>query len=169
MTIRAVRAHELERLREIERAAGEVFRTIGMDAIADDEPPVVEELEEYRAAGRAWVAVDDADMPIAYVIVDVLDGAAHVEQVSVHPDHARQGLGRRLLDHVAQWARARGLDAMTLTSFRDVAWNAPYYERCGFIVLAEDDVGPELQARRDDETAHGLDPDRRVCMRRSLD
>jgi hypothetical protein len=65
-------------------------------------------------------------------------------------------------------ARQRGLDAVTLTTFRDVAWNAPYYERCGFRVLDETELGPGLRRVRDTEAAHGLDPARRVCMRRDL-
>jgi ribosomal protein S18 acetylase RimI-like enzyme len=130
---------------------------------------------------------DDGVEPIAgYVIVDVLDDpgpvagpaaagaahrerAAHVEQVSVDPRYARRGLGRRLLDHVAAVARKRGLDAVTLTTFRDVPWNAPYYVRCGFRVLGDDELGPGLRRVRDEEAVHGLDPARRVCMRRELD
>ncbi|MGH3698833.1 MAG: alpha/beta fold hydrolase [Pseudonocardiaceae bacterium] len=34
----------------------------------------------------------------------MVDGNAHVEQVSVHPDHARQSLGAALLDTAAAWA-----------------------------------------------------------------
>ncbi|MEY2474929.1 MAG: hypothetical protein QOG87_244 [Actinomycetota bacterium] len=168
MTIRAVRSEELERLRDIERSAGKVFRTIGMDAIADDEPPSVAELDAYRVGGRAWVVADDTDTPIAYVIVDVLDGNAHIEQVSVHPDHAGQRLGAQLVDHVATWAQEHGHPAVPLTTFRDVPWNAPYYLRCGFAVLDDADVAAELRARVDTETAHGLDPTLRVCMRRIL-
>jgi GNAT superfamily N-acetyltransferase len=166
MPIRAARSDDLDRLRDIERAAGQAFRAIGMDAIADDEPMSVAVLDEYRANGRVWVATDDEDAPVAYVVVDVLDGNAHVEQVSVHPDHAGRGLGAQLIDHVAAWAANQRLPAVTLTTFRDVPWNAPYYERCGFVVLDDADIGPELRRRVDEETAHGLDPTIRVCMRR---
>jgi GNAT superfamily N-acetyltransferase len=137
-----------------------------MDAIADDEPLALAELDAYRTAGRAWVVTDDADVPVAYVVVDVLDGNAHVEQVSVDPGHAGRRLGNRLVDHVVQWARDEGFPAVTLTTFRDVPWNRPYYERCGFVVLDPADMGPELAARVDEEAVHGLDPALRVCMRR---
>ena len=158
--------HELERLRDIERAAGQLFRTVGMDAVADDEPAPVAELEGYRRDGRAFVVADADELPVAYLLVEVLDGNAHVEQVSVHPDQAGRGLGGRLLEHAARWAAEQGLPALTLTTFRDVGWNAPYYERCGFAVMAEQDIGPQLRRRRHDEAEHGLDPDLRVCMRR---
>lgn len=138
-----------------------------MPDIAADEPASEATLESYRAAGRAW-AVESSGVVAGYVLVDVVDGAAHVEQVSVDPTFGRRGLGRRLIDQVAAVAEAEGRPAVTLTTFRDVPWNAPYYRRCGFRDLAESELGPELRRRRDAEAAHGLDPMRRVCMRRDL-
>ncbi|MEO5722959.1 MAG: hypothetical protein ABIQ39_14360, partial [Ilumatobacteraceae bacterium] len=48
---------DAEALRCIERLAGEAFRTIGMDWVADGEVPSVDTLVGYAAAGRSWVAV----------------------------------------------------------------------------------------------------------------
>ena len=59
------------------------------------------------------------------LLLDVVDGAAHIEQVSVHPDHARQGLGRALIEHASSWARSRDLHSLTLTTYVDVPWNGP--------------------------------------------
>jgi ribosomal protein S18 acetylase RimI-like enzyme len=92
--IRAARPYDLSALPELERAAGAPFRDLGMAAVADDEPPTVAGLAVFQRDGRAWVATDDADQPVAYLLVEVVDGNAHVEQVSVHPCHARQGLGK---------------------------------------------------------------------------
>lgn len=166
-TIRPPRPDELHVLGEIEVAAGRAFLDVGMPEIAGDPPPSVEDLERYRAGGRAWVVEVDGRLA-GYVLVDVVDGHAHVEQVSVHPDHGRQGLGRRLLDHVAGWARERGDGEVTLTTFREVPWNAPYYERCGYRRLADDELGPELVALMAEEATHGLDPAQRVAMSRPL-
>jgi ribosomal protein S18 acetylase RimI-like enzyme len=198
--IRPPRADELERLRDIERAAGRVFADVGLPEVAADEPPPVAVLERYRLGGWAWVATapgeadggqaDGAgapggdggpsagdDLAVGYVIVDVLDEpgpghgsgrSAHIEQVSVDPRFAGRRVGARLVDHVAAEARRRGLDAVTLTTFRDVPWNAPYYEGCGFRTLAEDELGPGLRRVRAEEAAHGLDPALRVCMRREI-
>ena len=76
---------------------------------------------------------------MAYLLLDVVDGAAHVEQVSVHPDHARQGIGRALIERAATWAYCHGLDALTLTTYIEAPWNGPYYERLGFSYLAADE------------------------------
>src|SRR5215210_4460896 len=92
--IRPARADELPALRAIEVAAGQLFAAIEMTRIAEEEPFTLGELRRHHREGRVWVAVDAADRPVAYLIADVVDGNAHVEQVSVHPDHARRGVGR---------------------------------------------------------------------------
>jgi GNAT superfamily N-acetyltransferase len=114
----------------IERRAGELFRTVGLDAVADDEPFPIDEL----VAGDVWVAVEDG-VVAGYVCSLVLDGTTHVEQVTVDPAFARRGIGARLLDHLG--------GPLTLTTFRDVPWNGPYYERLGFRPITE--LGPELR------------------------
>lgn len=157
---------DLPLLREIERAAGEAFRAAGMPEIADDEPPALEVLAGYQRAGRAWVVDGDEGTPVAYLIADVVDGNLHVEQVSVHPDSAGRGLGRALIEHAAGYAKDHGLPALTLTTFAEVPWNAPYYARLGFAVLDAGELGPGLREIRRREAAHGLDRWPRVCMRR---
>jgi GNAT superfamily N-acetyltransferase len=162
--IRAAVDADLPVLQDIERAAGEAFHAVGMPEIADDEPLPTAVLAAYAEAGRAWVAVDADDRPVAYLIADVLDGNLHIEQVSVHPRAARRGIGRGLIEHAAAYARAHGLAALTLTTFTDVPWNAPYYERCGFRLLPN--PGPALKALIQAESAHGLNRWPRVAMHR---
>lgn len=152
-------------IRQIERLAGERFREVGLDSVADDEPDTVESLAAYAGAGRSWVAIGPAGEPVGYVLVDLVDNCAHVEQISVRPDHQGTGVGRALLDQVRAWAISTGREAITLTTFADVSWNRPLYERLGFHVVDDIDIGPGLRAVREAEAAHGLDPATRVCMR----
>lgn len=93
------------------------------------------------------------------------NGAAHVEQLSVHPEHARQGVGRTLIERAVSWAQDHGLDAVTLTTYVEVPWNGPYYERLGFRYLTIEEETPELRAIRDHERASGLDAWPRACTR----
>jgi len=166
--IRALAWDELEPAREIERAAGGLFAVIGMPEIAADEPLSVDELDRFRRAGLAWTAIDPDDRPMAYLIAGRLGNGLHLEQLSVHPRAARRQVGRGLIEHAAAYAAASGLACLTLTTFAEVPWNAPYYRRCGFRVLEEDEWGPGLRAIREEEAARGLDRWPRVCMRRDL-
>jgi GNAT superfamily N-acetyltransferase len=166
--VRPPRRDELEALRSLERDAARAFAEIGMPEIADDEPLSVAELETFRARGRAWVAVDERDRPVAYLLSAVVDDCLHVEQVTVAPSHARRGLGAALLEHLAAIALAEGRPALTLTAFREVPWNAPYYERLGFAVVEPADQGPELAALVAHEAASIPGDAARVAMRRPL-
>ncbi|MGH9217465.1 MAG: GNAT family N-acetyltransferase, partial [Acidimicrobiales bacterium] len=81
VAVRPPSTDELPALRKIERLAGERFRDVGLPEVADDEPWSLDMLARYARDGRCWVAVDDAAGPIGYVLVDSIDGNAHVEQV----------------------------------------------------------------------------------------
>ena len=167
MTFRVHTAAPIDapRLREIELLAGEQFRETPYAFVADHDPFTLDELAAYERDGRSWVAVGADDRPIGYIVVDLVDGNAHVEQVSVLPHHQGQGVGRMLMAVVDGWARAARCPAITLTTFVDVPWNAPLYRHLGFDVLAASELGPDLRALVAAEAAHGLDPRTRVCMR----
>ncbi|MCG8969074.1 GNAT family N-acetyltransferase [Streptomyces sp. CL12-4] len=113
MDIRSSRVNELPVLQDLERAAGQRFHDIGMPEIADDEPLPLGELLRYQQSGLAWVAVDPADVPIAYLIADRVDGGIHVEQVSVHPHSARRGIGGSLMNYLADHAKYEKAPALT--------------------------------------------------------
>jgi GNAT superfamily N-acetyltransferase len=93
--------------------------------------------------------------------------AVHLEEIDVHPDHGRRGLGARLIRHLCHWAAGKGYDAVTLTTFRDVPWNFPFYTRLGFEVVPPEQVSASLREIVEDEARRGLDPLRRVVMKRS--
>ncbi|WP_433262331.1 GNAT family N-acetyltransferase [Actinosynnema sp. CS-041913] len=156
--IRPARPDEFPVLQAVEVASGEPFREFGLPDIADDDPMPLDTLRRLHV----WVAADPR--PVAWIAAEPVDGYAHVEQVSVHPGHARQGIGARLLDHVEGWAAANGLRGLTLTTFRDIPWNAPYYVRLGFEEVTE--LSPGLRAIMDAEDARGLERSKRVCLRR---
>ncbi len=96
------------------------------------------------------------------------NGDPHVEQVSVHPDRAGHGIGAALLAAAEQLARARGHRRITLTTFRDVPWNGPYYARLGWSVVREADLTPALAAARRHERDLGFDEWPRQAMAKSL-
>ena len=155
-------------MQAIEVSAGDAFRGLGMDSVADDPPLSSDALAAYADAGLAWVATDSLDCPAAYILVREVDGWAHIEQVSVHARHAGQRLGQALIEEAGCWAADAGLQGLTLTTFADVPWNGPYYSRIGFEPVPEDRWSPGLREIVAEETAHGLDAWPRVVMKRPL-
>jgi GNAT superfamily N-acetyltransferase len=163
--IRVARQDDLAILPVIEQAAAAVFRATPYAYLADHDP-VTAEVD--LAHEYVWLVVDGADQPIAFAIVHLLAEAVHLHELDVHPDHARQGLGRRLIATIADWARARGATALTLTTFDDVPWNGPYYTRLGFRTLDLATLSPGLQAVRQGEAEAGLPMEHRICMQLDL-
>ncbi len=155
-SIRLARQDELTRLQAIEQAAAQLFRDTRYNAIADDDPMPLTSLERWFTNGKLWVAVDATDEPVGFAVAHEVDGKAYLHELDIDPKHSRQGLGARLIDTVAAWAQAAGYRAMTLSTFANVAWNAPYYRRLGFRVLDDDELGAGLREIRTDEAERGL-------------
>ena len=99
-------------------------------------------------------------------MVTIEAATAHLEEIDILPAHGRRGLGTRLVMHVCRWAGMNGFESVTLTTFRDVPWNMPFYERLGFRVMPTPELSPALRAVVEDETRRGLDPACRVVMKR---
>jgi GNAT superfamily N-acetyltransferase len=149
-------------------AAGQLFRAIGMDSVADAPPMTEEELAAYQRVGRAWVATESPGVAIAYILVDLLGVWAHIEQVTVHPDQGRRGIGSTLITHVERWAAGTNLRGLSLTTFTSVPWNAPYYERLGFRQLPRTEWTNEHVEVVRREKQHGLDAWPRTVMVREV-
>lgn len=122
------------------------------------------------AAGRDRLEADGAVMiaevmgqPVGFVHLLEVDGQAHLEQLSVLPAHGRRGYGRLLVRAALREAGSRGHRRVTLRTYADVPWNAPFYASCGFLESL-----PETPFQRrliDVESQLGLDRlGRRVQM-----
>ena len=119
------------------------------------------------AQGLIWVAEGDGE-PIGFAACEAFDDAMHLWELAVRRDWQGQGAGRALVAVCVAEVRVRGLPAATLTTFRDIAWNAPLYARLGFVGLAQDELNARLAADLAAEAARGLDVARRCAMRLAL-
>lgn len=164
MLIRFARPEDAVLLPAIERSAAAVFRGVpGLAWIADD--AVMAEAEHRRliAQGAVWVA-HGAEHVCGFLCAERFDDELHVWELAVDADHQRKGLGLRLVQAACSHAASAGVSAVTLTTFRDLAWNAPWYARMGFreVIAAS---GSRLHAVLQQEARHGLPAQRRVAMR----
>jgi GNAT superfamily N-acetyltransferase len=165
-TIALARQRDLSALPAIELAAARLLEGHAPESVLT-ETTSHEELRDAQRLGRLWVALLD-DQPRGFAHVKILEmGHAHLAETDVHPDHGRRGLGTQLVMAVCAWAARQGYESVTLTTFRDVAFNMPFYESLGFAVIPDLVVSPALRAIVNDEMRRGLDPSNRVVMRRS--
>ena len=164
-TIAAARLEDLSRLAAIELAAARLLAGYAPESVLN-ETTSLEVLEEAQRSGHLWVVLAD-DLPVAFAHIELIErDAVHLEEIDVHPDYGRRGLGAKLVLEVCHWAARNGYGAVTLTTFRDIPWNLPFYARLGFDVVAPEQVSASLRAIVEDETRRGLDPSRRVVMKR---
>ncbi|MDH0301945.1 MULTISPECIES: GNAT family N-acetyltransferase [unclassified Pseudomonas] len=157
MCIRPTLSDDVVLLPAIERSAAQAFRALpDLAWLADSEVMDEAAHQAFVDAGRSWVAVDGQGRPVGFLCALVADAALHIQELSVARDAQGHGLGRRLLDQARQAAQRHGLRWLTLTTFADVPWNAPFYERYGFERLPARQLDQRLQAIIASEQAHGL-------------
>ena len=163
--ITLARTHDLPLLPPIELAAAKLLASHAPESVLR-ETTSHEDLERAQFQRLLWVALAN-DVPVGFAHVEVIEPSiAHLKEIDVHPQHGRRGLGTRLVGAVCASAAAAGYQAVTLTTFRDVAWNMPFYARLGFREIPFDDLSDALSSVLGDEVRRGLDPARRVAMRR---
>jgi GNAT superfamily N-acetyltransferase len=159
--IRPVTPVEYPALIEIEEAADRLFDLAGYGSTPG--PASVADL------ARAQLVLVAGDPPVGYARMEVVDGRAHLESVSVRPSSMRRGLGSALVNAVCDRAREAGYAEITLCTFAEVPWNAPFYTGLGFTELTEAEFTPGLHELRRAEQEIGLDAmGRRIVMIRSL-
>ena len=166
--IRQARPDEIGRVREIEDEAGAIFYGTGLIDESRDVSFPLDDLVHLVDMGQVWVACDEDDVPVGMVIASVREGAAYVEEMDVMPSYGRRGLGTLLLTTACEWAQSNGHAGITLSTFRDVAWNGPFYRKNGFRDLEPAEWTPGMVRIREQEAGHGLRVEARVFMRRDL-
>ncbi len=156
--IRPGRLEEVQRLQAVQREAGERFRAIGMAQISEHDPDEVSVFAQAIEEERLLVAelANQGQSPeslIGFLRHGSKDGSPHIEELNVLPAAAGSRIGAQLIDAFRQDIEDKGKNTcLTLTTFRDVPWNAPYYRSLGFQVLTQEDLGPELSGCLAEET-----------------
>jgi GNAT superfamily N-acetyltransferase len=149
-------------LATIELAAGALLRDYAPPSVLE-EATGEDRFRAAQAGGRLWVALA-GDAPVGFALVEMLaSDLPHLEELDVHPRHGRRGVGTALVRTVCEWVARSGYSAVTLTTFRDVPWNMPFYARLGFEEVPRAGLRPELVAIVHDEAVRGLEG--RVVMR----
>lgn len=168
-SIRRTLARDARALPDIERAAAGTYRALpDLAWVAEGETMSVARHFELLSEGTHWVATDRRKRLLGFVAAEREVNAIHVCEMSVHSDSQRQGIGAALLRAVIDHADGCDLPAVTLTTFRDVPWNAPYYARLGFRLIEKRSLDARLATILAVEAEYGLPAERRCAMQYSL-
>ncbi|MGE0824992.1 MAG: GNAT family N-acetyltransferase [Candidatus Binatia bacterium] len=168
-TIEWARPEHLSFLPEIEHKAALLFRDWNVPPSVIEENTPIEDFQEALDAGLLWVALSAQRLPVGFALVELEEDCdPHLEELDVHPEHGRRGIGTALVNAVCAWAEAHGYPVLTLTTYHDIPWNGPFYTKLGFTILDKSEWTPALRARVAEETARGLEPPCRVAMRKTL-
>ena len=143
----------------IENRAAELFRAHGYPQVADSPFPDVAAIRNLFAGRDVRVAAD-ASGPAGFIVSAPLGPYLHIHELSVDPAHGRRGIGAALVEHVSQAASEGRFDGVSLTTFRDVPFNEPFYVKLGFAEAHH----PLLLERLAIETPDGVDPASRIAM-----
>ncbi|HXG87309.1 MAG TPA: GNAT family N-acetyltransferase [Vicinamibacterales bacterium] len=166
--IRLGAPEDIGSLAEVEREASTLFQNhfteTGLTGELLLRTSAEEDLRDAQQAGRLWVAVTRDGEVVGFASASEVGDYANLDELDVLPAHGRLGLGSRLLAEVCAWACGAGYPAVTLSTFREVPWNAPFYQRRGFEPVAPDQLSSAYAARVAAEARRGLRTDLRVVM-----
>lgn len=164
--IRPTTSDDVAALPALERAAGERFRDDpDLAWLAEGEVISAEQHLGYAERGLSWLALAN-ERPVGFLLAEAHPSSLFIVELSVDLAWQGKGIGRQLIARAADHARKVGLTSLTLTTFRDVPWNAPFYAKLGFEYVTE--LTPELREKREEEAAHGLAYNSRCAMRLPL-
>jgi GNAT superfamily N-acetyltransferase len=156
---------ELDRILELEDLAGLRYADAGLPPDLEGLSPSV--VYEAHVSELLWVLLHSGQL-VGFALCWSLSESLHLREIDVHPEWMGRGLGRRLVEHVVAEAARRGLRWLTLTTFRDVQWNAPLYAHLGFAIVDVADQPEWLRSIREEEDAGELARWPRVAMRRLI-
>ncbi len=114
----------------------------------------------YRIRGRR--PIDDA------ALLGIENRAAQLFRHHGYPAHGRRGLGAALVKAVLAAAVEHGCAGVSLTTFRFVAFNRPFYQRLGFAELSLDAAPSVLRDAFARELPQGIDMKERLLMLRCI-
>ena len=168
-TLRLARPDDAELMPAIELAAAQIFASDpDLTNIDFDDTWEPVELRQMIGQGHCLVAHVGDEMA-GFIVTEPFRRELHVWEMDVHPRFQCSGIGAGLLRACEVDARNSGFSALTLTTFRDLSWNAPFYSRLGFVEITNLAAYPRLSAELEEETEAGFPRERRCAMIHFLD
>ncbi len=164
-TIERARKTDLPFLADIELAAATLFPEEDLPNNLRQTCHTEDFFQSALDRSHLWVARNKEDgNPIGFALVTIVDDVVHLTEMDVLPEFTRRGVGRALIAAVREWAEDAAYDRITLTTFRHLPWNGPFYRRLGFLEIPEPLLPKPLAEILAAEANLGLDPAKRIGM-----
>ena len=167
-SIRKARFADIPFLGPVERSAAELFRTANLDFLLDGSTVDPKVLAAMIDAQHLWVACDFMDYPIGFSGGEDLEGNFHLVEISVAQDFQGKGVGRALMERMEADVQREGYKTITLTTYRSLGWNGPWYSRLGFLEVNPVKMGRTYLGILENERQHGFDMSARCVMKKIL-
>ncbi|MCG7409777.1 GNAT family N-acetyltransferase [Paenibacillus sp. ACRRX] len=115
---------------------------IGFDKI----PPLMESMEQLAQANEKFYGWYTDDHVLAGAVSTEMEapGELQICRLMVRPDHFRQGIARKLMDHVLNMD---GIHTFTISTGLKNEPAVTLYEKLGFQYKCDDEVGPGVVLR----------------------
>ncbi|MBP6122658.1 MULTISPECIES: GNAT family N-acetyltransferase [Providencia] len=163
--IRLANVSDARLLPDIEKSAAQIF--LGHEKfswIAQGNVQTEQDHLNFIQRKMEWVAVNGSDEPIGFINVEKQANSLHICELSVCQQWQGQGIGKQLVNHIIDLALAQKIPAISLTTFCDIPWNAPYYQRLGFHIIKHENLTNELKSILQHEMDAGFQVDERCAM-----
>jgi N-acetylglutamate synthase-like GNAT family acetyltransferase len=142
MIVRTGEPDDIPTLQAIEKKARSIYAALAGFEFVAASPPIG---ADRFISGTTFVA-EVLESLVGFALIQPMDGALYLANISVLPDASKRGVGALLLERVIAHARVTQATAVTLATFRAPPWNGPWFRRQGFTIMPGSEVGAGLRA-----------------------
>lgn len=168
ITIRKAKPSDFSTLADVERSAAEAFRdikTYDLTAIADMQPNSTDYYKSLPSESVLYVAISHNNEVLGFILALEIDNNAYIKELSVKRSAQGQGIGRKLVLRILEWAKDNNYSYVSLTTFRDLHFNGIFYQKMGFKEFNPNSHHTsQLYKIRESERTNGLDIIPRCAM-----
>lgn len=169
--LRALQDDDLDHLGRLEHLADQRYLDTDHPEIARS-PGMPREVARRHLADETALVAEVGDERVGFIVWSPCSDpfVTIVDQLSVVPEHGRRGIGTALLEAAVESIERHSstVEWVAVSTQRSVPWNAPWYERRGFAIVAEPERTAWMAEEAEREMVIGIDWSDRVWMRRPL-
>jgi len=163
-SIRLAKASDAQAFHDVEDDAAELLRNSPLlDGIPIPPSSSANHHRKVIAKGRSLTAVE-GETVVGFAASGPVGRELHLHELSVATSHQRRGIGATLLRALKIDARNSGFQAITLSTFRAIPWNAPFYTKHGFTEVINLESHPHLAQSLEEAVELGMPAESRCAM-----